>query len=88
MKKKMVINERLYDNPIDKDGNKKPNKYLGTFIIRQTLFEDFYAGKWVGERVGSKGDTKYLITQTEVSGMYNPERGGSRFTVELVRLDQ
>lgn len=86
MRRKMTINEREYDNPIDKDGNKKPNKYLGTFIIRQTLFEDFYAGKWIGGKLGLGDNKKYLITQTEVSGMYNPERGGSKFTVEEIEV--
>ena len=75
---KMKVYQRAYDNPLDKDGNKKPNKFLGSFKITKTIMEDFYAGKWVGEKDGKS----YLITETEVSGMYNPGMGGSRFEVD------
>lgn len=73
-----IIYEREYDNPVDENGKAKPNTLLGKFKIKQTLMEDFYAGRWIGEKNGKT----YLIVQTEVSGMYNPANGGSRYEVE------
>lgn len=76
--KTMKVYKRIYDNPKNEDGTDKPNEFLGEFDIEKTLMEDFYAGRWIGKKDGKK----YLINQTEVSGMYNPSMGGSRFTVE------
>lgn len=71
------IYERIYDNPIDKDGNNKPNRKLGKFKVIQQIFEDFYSEEFIGEMDGEK----YLIRGIEVSGMYNPEKGGVRYEV-------
>lgn len=71
----MKIYERVYDNPNNKDGTKKPNKFLGDFEILETLFIGFYSS----QRIGAKNGKIYLITEKEVSGFRNPERGGSRF---------
>lgn len=79
--KVMQVYERIYDNPVDIDGNQKPNKFLGEFTITQTIFEDFYSGKWIGV----KDDKTYLIEQHEVSGFRVPGRGGSRFTVHEIQ---
>lgn len=81
MGKVMKIYERIYDNPIDKNGNEKPNNFLGEFKIIEEIFEDFYSGKWIG----IKDNKVFLISQHEVSGMQNPERGGSRFVVEELK---
>ena len=72
---KIKIYTRLYDGK--KWGEGEPNKLLGEFEIEKVIMEDAYAGKWIGKKDGKK----YMIIQTEVSGMYNPKNGGSRFEV-------
>lgn len=46
-------------------------------VVIKIINEDAYSGKWFGEKNGKK----YLIIQTEVSGMHNPSNGGSKFEV-------
>jgi hypothetical protein len=63
--------ERYYDNPVDNDGNQKPNKSLGTYDIIEILESDFYNSM----RIAKSADNKiYLVIEREVSG-YN---GGTR----------
>ena len=63
--------ERYYDNPVDNDGNQKPNKSLGVFEIIETLESDFYNSM----RIAKSADNKiYLVIERETSG-YN---GGTR----------
>ena len=63
--------ERYYDNPVDNDGNQKPNKSLGSFEIIETLESDFYNSI----RIAKSADNKiYLVIEREMSG-YN---GGTR----------
>jgi len=76
--KKVKIYRRLYDGK--KWGEGEPNSFLGEFEIEKVIMEDFYAGKWIGKQ----GKKKYLITQTEVSGMYNPANGGSKFEIDEI----
>lgn len=80
--KHKIVYERVYDNPKDKDGRAKPNKLLGKFKVINQLSDDMYAERFIGIR----GGETYLITEHEVSGYHNPERGGSRYTVEKVDL--
>lgn len=63
--------ERYYDNPVDSDGNQKPNKSLGFFEIIETLESDFYNSMHI---VKSADNKIYLVIEREISG-YN---GGSR----------
>ena len=67
------IYTRLYDGKSWGEG--ESNKFLGEFQIEKVITEDMYSGKWIAQ----KGGKKYMIIQTEVSGMNNPKNGGSRF---------
>jgi hypothetical protein len=60
-----------YDNPIDKDGNKKPNRSLGVFNIIETLESDFYNSLRL---VISENGVLFLVVEREVGGFY----GGTR----------
>lgn len=77
-KEKVKIYRRLYDGK--KWGEGEPNEFLGEYLITKTIGEDFYSGKWLAK----KGKEKYMIIETEVSGMYNPSNGGSKF--EVIKL--
>lgn len=69
-----LVYEHNFDNP-----DKEPENFLGRFRVTQVLSDDMYAEKFVG--VDDEGKT-YLVTEHEVSGFYNPGRGGSRYTIE------
>lgn len=73
--------ERVYDNPINEDGTKKPNKLFGKFHILQGAMDDY------SYRVIAVGEDKkyYQIIGHEVSGYYHPNQGGTRN--ELDSLD-
>jgi len=77
MKKGEIIKlyKRLYDGKNWGEG--EPNYFLGEFNITKVLMEDVYSGKWLAEKDGKS----YMIIQSEVSGMNNPQNGGSRFEV-------
>ena len=63
--------ERYYDNPVDNDGNQKPNKSLGAYEIIENLESDFYNSM----RIAKSADNKiYLVIEREVSGC----NGGTR----------
>ena len=72
----MEIFERVYDNPLKKDGTPKDNKKIGDFEIVKTISEDCYTSK----RIGLKDGKKYLIEEHEVCGF----NGGSRFEVDCI----
>lgn len=78
----MEINQKvkIYKREYDDGGEGMPNEFLGEFKIEKVIMEDFYAGKWIGIKDGKR----YFITQTEVSGMYNPKNGGSKFEVDEI----
>jgi hypothetical protein len=59
---KTKIYERIYDNPINKDGTKKPNKLLGTFQIKGGLPNDYGYTCY-----GYKNHKLYKIVGKEVS---------------------
>ena len=66
--------ERYYDNPVDNDGNQKPNKSLGNFEIIENIESDFYNSM----RIAKSADNKiYLVIEREVFG-YN---GGTRLRI-------
>ena len=67
--------ERLWDNPINKDGSKKEAKILGEFEIVETLREDSYTSQKIG--VLKDTDKVFIISEYEVIGF----GGGSRFEV-------
>ena len=70
------IFERVYDNPLKKDGTPKDNKKIGDFEILKTISEDSYTSK----KIGLKDGKKYLIEEYEVCGF----NGGSRFKVQSI----
>ena len=69
----MKIYERIYDNPLHKDGTPKENKFLGDFKIIETIEEDAYTSR----RIGVKRKKIYFIEEIEISFV----NGGSRFFV-------
>ena len=71
MSKFETIYERLWDNPINKDGS----KILGEFEIVETLREDSYTSQKIG--VLKDTDRIFIISEFEVMGF----GGGSRFEV-------
>ena len=75
MKKFETIYERLWDNPINKDGSKKEAKVLGEFEIIETLREDSYTSQKIG--ILKNTDRVFIISEFEVMGF----GGGSRFEV-------
>lgn len=70
------IYERIYDNPINPNGNKKPNKCLGTFKILQTIREDTYSSLKIGIKEG-KNPLIYMIEEVEVLFV----NAGSKFKI-------
>ena len=68
-----TIYERLWDNPINKDGSKKEAKLLGEFEIIEILREDSYNSQKIGILKGT--DKVFIISEFEVTGF----GGGSRF---------
>ncbi len=80
--KYIKIYEHIYDNAIDRDGNKKPNKLLGEFEIIYGDTND-YAFSVIG--VEKETGKIYNIIGDEVSGMYeNPNAGTENRLVEIV----
>ena len=75
MPKYEIIYERLWDNPINKDGSKKEAKILGEFKIIETLKEDSYTSQKIG--ILKDTDKVFIISEFEVMGF----GGGSRFEV-------
>lgn len=70
---KTKLYERIYDNPLNEDGSKKPNKLLGIFQIKGGLPNDYSYTCY-----GYKNHKLYKITGREVSGFYHPKEGGIR----------
>ena len=75
MRRLETIYERIWDNPINKDGSKKEAKILGEFEIVETLKEDNYTSQKIG--VMKDTDRVFIITEFVVMGF----GGGSRFEV-------
>ena len=75
MKQIETIYERIWDNPINKDGSKKESKILGKFEIIETLREDSYTSLKIG--ILKDTDRVFIISEFEVMGLL----GGSRFEV-------
>ena len=65
------LSECNYDNPIDKDGNEKPNRSLGVFNIIETLEADSYNSLRIAV---SESGRLFLVVESEVSGF----NGGTR----------
>ena len=70
---KVKIYERVYDNPLNKDGTKKPNKLLGNFQIKGGLPNDYAYTCY-----GYKNHNLYRITGREISGYFHPNEGGTK----------
>lgn len=68
--------ERIYDNPLDDDGNKKPNTLLGNFWIVEKILDDMYSEQFIGLR--SQDSQLYFVEGREVS-FHN---GGTRYTIK------
>lgn len=69
----MKIYERVYDNPLNKDGTKKDNKLLGDFELIEGNMDDY---SYVCYLKDNNGEV-YRLVGTEVSGFYNPNLGGT-----------
>lgn len=67
----MKIYQRIYDNPINKDGTTKGNKLIGDFNIIETIESLDYSSL----KLATFKDRVYLIKETEVFGI----NGGSKF---------
>ncbi len=76
-----ALNQRVYDNPIDENGNQKPNEFLGYYKTIEVIEEDMYSG---AEIVVDTKDNVYLLTISEVSGYYNPGMGGVRLNLKKI----
>lgn len=74
------IYKRVYDEPLNVDRTAKENQLLGTFEVKQQIFEDSYSEEFIGKR---KEDGKmYLVKGHEVSY----QNGGIEYEViELIR---
>ena len=59
---KTKVYERIYDEPLNEDGTKKPNKLLGTFDIEDGLPLDYGYTCY-----GVKGQKLYKIFGQEIS---------------------
>ena len=82
MKKGEIIKiyERTYDEPKQKDGSDKPNKFLGEFKIEKVIAEGFYSGRWIGRKNGKR----YFISEIEITSLDSPLNAGSRLVVDLI----
>ena len=67
---KLRIYRREYDNHLMPDGSPKPNKFLGTFKIIETVKNGGYDSIYLG----IKNNKVYLIIESEVCGI----NGGSK----------
>jgi hypothetical protein len=70
----MKIYQRVYDNPLNKDGTKKTNKLLGEFELLEGNMEDYSYKVYVKDKNGEV----YKLTGVEVSGYLHPNEGGTR----------
>lgn len=69
----MKIYERIYDNPVDEQGNKKPNKLLGEFELIEGKMDDYSY-----DVVVKKDNELYTLQGREVSGFYHKGLGGTK----------
>ena len=69
------IFSRAYDNPIDNDGNDKPNEFIGEFFVIQQIEEDGYSEIFIGNPTDPADHRLFLIVGTEVVGV----NGGTRY---------
>ena len=84
MMKEKKIYQRVYDGkPAGFSSDKLPNELLGTFEIIQQISEDFYSEQFIGRR--KEDGKKYLVEGVEVSGMFNPENGGVRYSIKELK---
>ncbi len=73
---KVKLYERIYDEPLNSDGTKKPNKLLGTFKIQDGLPDDYSYTCY-----GYKNHKLYKITGREISDFYHKGQGGIKHFV-------
>lgn len=91
------IYRRVYDNPIDANGDQKPNELLGVFTVMQQLSEDSYSEQFIGEKVGeyflvegrevsyTDGGTVYSVTPLKIPSVTTARQEGKREGLEAVR---
>lgn len=77
----MKIYERIYDNPIKEDGMEKENKFLGEFDLLDGDMNDYSYECIVKDKDGEL----FILHGKEVSGYYNPEKGGTRHFLEPLK---
>lgn len=87
MSKNFKIFRREYDGkPEGFSNDKLKNEFLGEFTI-EDLSDGEPGSGYEGQWIGTKDGKKFLITQTEVSGMYWAENGGSRFEIKEIDIE-
>ena len=73
------IYEWVYDNPINEDGNVKPNIFLGEFNLIDGKMDDYSYDVIVRF---TKNNKLYILHGREVSGFYHPKEGGVKHILE------
>ena len=81
-KKYIEVWERVYDCDINKDGSKKPNKFLGEFELLEDkeLPNDYSYEVFVKDKDGKI----CILRGVEVSGYYHPNEGGTKNSIKPV----
>lgn len=74
------IMERIYDCETDDHGNKKPNKSLGKFLMSDEWKRRFLENCNKCNTYGIKDNEIYEISSKQISGFYNREIGGIKFS--------
>ena len=74
----MKIYKHLYDNPKNKDGSDKENELLGEFELVDGDMKD-YSYQVI---VRDKDNKLFILHGREISGFYNPSKGGTQYSLE------
>ena len=77
----MKIYKHAYDNPQNEDGTYKENTLLGEFELVDGSMDSYSYSVIVKD---DKGEL-FILTGTEVSGYYNPGKGGTRNRIEPLK---
>jgi len=78
-KQTMKIYERIYDEPLNKDGTAKANKLLGEFELIEGNMDDYFYEVIVKSITD---DELYILIGREVSGFYHPNEGGTKNSLQ------
>jgi len=77
------IYERMYDGkPEGFSSATLPNKFLGTFEVKQQLHEDAWEEQFIG--IKQEDGKYYFVEGEEVSGRFTPEKGGMVYSIKEI----